>query len=303
MHNLETIQRWMQTVIMNPHGVESGIEAEESRREIDVSAAEIEGVITRSQNLTALERLDIYHRAYFARLVECLRDEFPVLLHALGDEAFDAFALAYLQKYPSQTYTLNFLGTRFPQYLAETRPPDDREGLSWPDFLIDLATLELTFGAVFDGPGAEGQDLLRGDQLQALGPDDWQASRLIPVPCLQLLTLRFPANKYYRAVRKRKQPAIPLPRRTYLAVTRREFVVRHYQFPRLQHLLLTALVSGQTVGDAIQTTADAAGAQLSRLPGLLHKWFRNWTAEGFFLRIETPGPTSPPLFSPRRTSD
>jgi hypothetical protein len=51
--------------------------------------------------------------------------------------------------------------------------------------------------------------------------------------------------------------------------------------------LLVALVSGQTVGDAIQATAEAAGPLLSRLPGLLHKWFRNFTAEGFFLRVET----------------
>jgi hypothetical protein len=62
--------------------------------------------------------------------------------------------------------------------------------------------------------------------------------------------------------------------------------VRHYEFPRLQHVLLSALVSGQTVGDAIQVTADAAGPLLSRLAGLLRKWFRNMTAEGFFRAIE-----------------
>jgi len=293
MHNLETLQHWMQTVIMNPHGVGAGIESEESRRAIDVSPADIEGVITRSQNLTALQRLDIYHRAYFARLIECLRDEFPVLLHALGDEAFDAFALAYLQKYPSRSYTLSLLGSSFPQYLAETRPPDeggsgeDGSGPSWPDFLIDLATLELNFAAVFDGPGVEGQELLDVEKLQTLAPEQWLASRLIPVPCLRLLTLRFPVNKYYRAVRKKKEPAVPQPRPTYLALTRRQFIVRHYQFPRLQYVLLNALLAGDTVADAIEKTAAAAGPQLSRLEGFLHKWFRNWTAEGFFLGIET----------------
>jgi Putative DNA-binding domain len=288
MQNLDAIQRWMQSVIMNPHGVASGIESDEARQVIDVGTEQVEGVVTRSHNLTALERLDIYHRAYFSRLIECLRDEFPALVHALGEETFDAFALGYLQKYPSRSYTLNHLGTRFPQHLAETRPPEDDDGPSWPDFLIDLATLELTFGEVFDGRGVEGQPLLGVEQLQALDPEQWLLSRLVPVPCLRLLTARFPVNKYYRAFRKKKEPAIPQPSATYLAITRRQFVVRHYQFPRLQHLLLSALVSGQTVGDAIRTTADAAGPQLSRLAGLLHKWFRNWTAEGFFLALETP---------------
>ncbi len=286
MHKLDAIQRWMQTVIMHPDGVQSGVESADARLVIDVS--DVEGVVTRSRNLTALERLDIYHRAYFARLIECLRDEFPVLLHALGDEAFDAFALDYLQKYPSRSYTLNDLGTRFPQYLAETRPTEE-EGLNWADFLIDLATLELTFGAVFDGPGVEGKELLGVEQLQGLEPEQWLQARLVPVPCLRLLPVRFPVNKYYRAVRRHREPAIPQPKPTFLAVTRRQFIVRHYEFPRLQYVLLGALVSGQTVGDALQTTADAAGPLLSRLPGLLHKWFRNWTAEGFFLAIETPG--------------
>lgn len=286
MHNLDAIQRWMQTVIMNPHGVYSGVESEDARQVIEVGPGEVEGVVTRSHNLTALERLDIYHRAYFARLIECLRDEFPVLLHALGEETFDAFALGYLQRYPSRSYTLNLLGSRFPQYLAETRPEQEAEEPSWPDFLIDVATLELTFGEVFDGPGVEGRQLLGIDQLQGLDPEKWLASRLVPVPCLRLLRCRFPVNKYYRAVRRKKEPAIPQPRATYLAVTRRQYVVRHYQFPRLQHALLSALVSGQTIGDAIQITAAAAGPMLSRLPGLLHKWFRNWAAEGFFQGIE-----------------
>jgi hypothetical protein len=288
MHNLDAIQRWMQTVIMNPHGVHAGVGSDDARREIGVEAHQVETVVTRSHSLTALERLDIYHRAYFARLIECLRDEFPVLLHALGEEAFEAFALGYLQKYPSRSYTLNHLGTRFPQYLAETRPMPDGNDPSWPDFLIDLATLELTFGEVFDGPGVEGQSLLSTEHLQGLDPETWLASRLVPVPCLRLLTLRFPVNRYYRAVRRKKEPQIPAPRATYLAVTRRQYVVRHYQFPRLQHVLLSALVSGHTIGDAIQTTAAAAGPMLARLPGLLHKWFRNWAAEGFSQGIALP---------------
>jgi hypothetical protein len=288
MRDLDAIQRWLQSVIMNPHGVTSGIESEDARLSIDVRAEQVEDVVTRSHNLTALERLDIYHRAYFARLIECLRDEFPVLVHALGEETFDAFALDYLQKYPSRSYTLNHLGTHFPEYLAATRPQEEGDGPSWPDFLIDLATLELTFGEVFDGRGVEGQELLGVEQLLDLDPQRWLESRLVPVHCLRLLMVRFPVNKYYRAVRKKKEPTVPQPSPTYLAITRRQFVVRHYSFPRLQHVLLTALVSGQTVGEAIRTTADAAGPQQSRLAGLLHKWFRNWTAEGFFLSIDTP---------------
>ena len=65
----------------------------------------------RSQALTALERLAIYGHAYYARLLECLREEFPVLKHALGEELFDelrrrvsgAISLAELHALPPGT--------------------------------------------------------------------------------------------------------------------------------------------------------------------------------------------------------
>src|SRR5690242_10389600 len=121
-HDLRQIQRWMQAALMHPVGVAEGIASAEARQHIDIEPDDAERVVTRSQALTALERLAIYSYAYYARLLECVREEFPVLLHALGQEVFDAFAVGYLQKYPSRSYTLFQLGANFPRYLAETRP-------------------------------------------------------------------------------------------------------------------------------------------------------------------------------------
>jgi hypothetical protein len=290
MQDLRQIQNWMQTVIMHLHGVDAGAASDEARQFIDVGPQQVERVIRRSRALTARERLDIYHRAYYARLVECLREEFPVLRHALGDETFDGFALAYLQKYPSRSYTLNLLGANFPRYLAGSRPADEKDeaGIGWPDFLIDLATLEWTYSEVFDGPGVEGQQLVGPEQLQALSAERWPEARLVPVPCLRLLALRYPVQRYYRAVRQEKDPTYPKPARTFLAITRRQFVVRRYELTRLQHVLLSALVAGELVGEAIQHTATAAGPRLHVLASRLQEWFRNWTAEGFFQSIQLP---------------
>src|SRR6516225_11362495 len=119
---LGQIQRWMQAAIMHPAGVAEGIASAEARGHIDVGPDEAESVVTRSRALTALDRLAIYGYAYYARLLECLREEFPVLKHALGAEVFDAFAAEYLQQYPSRSYTLLQLGANFPRFLAETRP-------------------------------------------------------------------------------------------------------------------------------------------------------------------------------------
>src|SRR6266404_6090912 len=240
-HHLGQIQRWMQATIMHPVGVAEGVASEPSRSQIDVGPDDIETVVTRSRAQTALERLEIYSHAYYARLLECLREEFPVLKHALGEEVFDAFAVGYLQQYPSRSYTLFQLGANFPRYLAETRP-EASEGadlpVDWPDFLIDLATLELTFNEVFDGPGVEGEDLLEAGQLQAVAPERLLEARLVSVPCLRLLALNYPVHRYFTAVRRHEDPLMPGPAATFLAVTRRRYVVRHYELSRPAYQLL-----------------------------------------------------------------
>jgi len=287
-HDLEQIQRWMQATIMHPGNVVEGVVAAEARHHIDVGLDDIEQVVTRSQALTALERLAIYGYAYRARLVECLREEYPVLRHALGDEAFDAFAFDYLRMYPSKSYTLSQLGANFPRFLAETRPMEgDNVGLpdSWPDFLIELTVLERTFNEVFDGPGVEGELLLDPDQLAALGPERLLEARLVSVSCLRLLALQYPVQRYFTAVRRKQDPTPPGPAETYLAVTRKQFVVRHYELSFPAYQVLSALYAGESVGQAIGRAVETAGTDVDRLSRNLRKWFRDWAADGFFASV------------------
>jgi hypothetical protein len=288
-HDVGQIQRWMQAAIMHPVSVAEGIASAEARSHIDVGPDEAETVVTRSRALSALERLAIYGYAYYARLLECLREEFPVLKQALGEEIFDAFAVEYLGLYPSRSYTLFHLGTNFPRFLAETRPDRDGEGSAapnWPDFLIDLATLELTFNEVFDGPGVEGEPLLDADQLRAIAPERLLEARLVGVPCLRLLALRYPVHGYFSAVRRHEDPDPPGPAETCLAVTRRRYVVRHYELSRPAYELLSALLAGAPVGQAISRAVEAAGPDLDRLANTLRAWFHDWAAEGFFRAVE-----------------
>jgi hypothetical protein len=290
MHDLDQIQRWMQAVLMHPGGAEEGVASAAARQAIDVTPEQAERVVTRSRALSALERLAIYNRAYYARLLDCLRESYPVLCHALGDEAFGTFAIDYLQKYPSRSYTLNDLGANFPRYLRESRPPT-REGdadPSWPDFVIDLAALEWTYNEVFDGPGVECQRLLRPEGLHAIAPERWPEARLVAVPCLRLLGLRYPVHGYYTAVRRKKRAEFPGPAETLLAVTRRRYVIRRYELSRPQYVLLEALVRGGTVGEAINLAAEVAGDDEDRFAADLGRWFRDWTAEGFFRSVDRP---------------
>src|ERR1700733_4084785 len=248
---LAQIQRWLQAVITHADGVEAGLASVEARDAIDVSPDQVEDVVDPSKRRTSVERLEVYANAYYARLLECLRDEFPALLHALGEEAFDELTFGYLQAYPSTSYTLSNLSRNFVQFLEETRPRDEEdESPSWPDFLIDLASLERTYSEVFDGPGAERLKLLGAEEIQAIPPDEWPFARLVPVPCLRLLVLRYPVQEYATGVRKTEDPALPDPEPPWPPVSRMQYVVRRWTLTRMQHDLLESLISGATVGDA-----------------------------------------------------
>lgn len=285
--SLDVVQRWFHSVVAHPGGVEEGAVSDEAQALIRLNRGELEAVVRRSRNLTAAERMSVYANAYYSRLLECLGANFPILKQALGDEVFDGFAFEYLQQYPPSSYTLDHLGASFPRYLEETRPEDAGE-LGWPDFLIDLATFEWAVAKVFDGPGVEGKTLLTPEALQAFPPERFAEARLVPVPCLRLFAFRFPINAYYSAARRvgeGEEMPLPEPGAEHVALTRRDFVVRRYPLTMPQHALLSALLAGGTVGEAINAAAAASDLDDESLAAELRAWFRFWVAEGFFLEV------------------
>jgi hypothetical protein len=284
---LDAVQRWMQSVIVHPGGVRAGLEAEATQKHLSLFADDVEQLVPSSASQTSIERLAVYANAYYARLIECLESEFPVFRQTVGEEAFAEFAADYLQRYPSQSYSLGHLGDNFPSYLAETKPQSERPGDApgWVDFLVELAGMERVFSDVFDGPGVENQTQLQEADLRAIDPAQWAHARLKFVPCFRLLYFSFPLNDFYTAARRNEQPSMPEARGSWLAVTRRDFVVRRYELKHSQFVLLTELESGGSVGDAIAAAAALDPADIAQFSSDLREWFAEWTAAPFFATL------------------
>jgi len=285
--SLDQVQRWLQGVITHPLGVIAGLDSDEVRTVVDLPPEAVEHVITRSRALDSVSRLGIYANAYYTRLFEVLAAEYPALAYALGTDLFHQFALGYLQRHPSTSYTLAHLGSHFPEDLAATRPPRDAGSTQpdWADFLIDLARLERTYSEVFDGPGVEDAMLLTAADLAAVNSEQWANARLTLVPCVRLLELRFPVHTYATAARRGEAPAPPVPEATRLVITRREYVVRRAAVSPPEFAALQTLAGGGTIGDAISAGADVfAGAEASFAESL-QRWFQQWTQAGYFAAI------------------
>src|SRR6185436_218674 len=221
----------------------------------------IEQIITRSSSLSAHDRLAIYRHAYLARLQECLRAEFPVLLLTLGEVLFALFTSAYLQQYPSCSYTLNRLGENFPRYLAESRPDaaaPQQARETWPDFIVELATLERAFAETFDGEGNEGKPLVDRDRLLALPLEALLHTRFKTVAGFRIFSFRYPIAAYFNAARNKEKPELPQPCRSYVALMRRDYVVRLHELTEKQHALLSRLSAGGTMKELAEELGDDA---------------------------------------------
>src|SRR5258708_6003758 len=65
-----------------------------------------------NDRLTSFERLEIYNRQYWFRLLSSMIEDFPGLRAVLGDRRFEAMSKAYLVDCPSRSFTLRNLGVR-----------------------------------------------------------------------------------------------------------------------------------------------------------------------------------------------
>jgi hypothetical protein len=287
--SLDILQRWMQSVITHPSGIAGGLQSQASQSCLEIGPDELEQVINPSAQQTSAERLAIYANAYFQRLIECLESDFPIFRKLVGEEAFPGFAAEYLERYPSQSYTLGRLSGNFARFLDETKPAATTENQesAWADFLVDLATLEQTLNAVFDGPGIEEKPVVTINDLMSFNQHEWPRARLQLVPCLRLLQLRFPVNRYYTAAKRGEADLQPyLARETsWLAISRREFIVRRFELSPAQFVLLTALQRGETVGDAISAAADVDQESPETFADKLRGWFREWAATPLFAAV------------------
>jgi putative DNA-binding protein len=285
---LGRIQRWMQTLVTQQGEGRAGTASEATG--LDESRDTFEGLVLPSATLSAAERVDIYRRSYRARLLQSLQTMFPSLLRALGEELFNRFASDYLRQHPPHGYTLDRLADDFPRHLAETRPDADapparRE--QWPDFIVELATLELAFLKVFDGHGVEGRRLPAAPDIAALSDEGILAARPVPVPCLRLFAFSYPVHAYLLGARRGESPRLPAPAESFVCVTRRDYRVLMYELTSTQYEFMRALDGRLSVARALgQVSLSVEPPRPSVYAA--REWLRDWAAKGLFERVEVP---------------
>lgn len=289
---LDALQRWFQATVTHPAGVAAGAQSDAAVAAIANGA--VDEIACDSLRQTAEERLAVYAHAYWARLLDCLREEFPVLRITVGTEAFDGLAVGYLMAHPPTSYTLGRLSERFPAYLQSTVTGDEADAFS--ALVVDLARLEQSVNDVFDVPGGETLGFLTTEHLDRLAPELRGTLRLSLLPTARLLSFRTNVNAVFTATRA-GAATLPMPeiRPTFAALTRRDYVVRRISLSRMQFELLTSIAGGQSLNEALGALCDGqAEVQASSIDVIepidadtLQSWFAEWARVGIFASVES----------------
>lgn len=257
----------MQAFILARGEDEDALRAEAVQAEVPAEVAL--NMVLPSDTLTSLERVGIYRGMYLARMEEALDSDFPGVKHFLGaDEFFDLVA-AYVDRYPSRSYTLNRLGDHFPEFVAT------RTDLPKHDFLCELARLEMALTQVFD---AEETPVLSAEAIAAIPADAWENARLKPVAALRLMAFQYPVSAYLGGVDEENPFPRIKPKDNWVLAYRSHYSLYRDSLARPAYELLNALINGVPVGEAIGSVA----ASQKKLFG----WFREWMSSGLFQSVE-----------------
>lgn len=217
------LQSWMQAMLVHHMPVAEG-------------GLRTEDIVNATERLSALAHLNIYRYSYIARLRACMQNQFAALNYALGSGLFESFADQYLNTYPSNSYTLNTLGQKFPGFLQQTRPgAAELEKESWPDFMIELAQFEYTLSEMFDEKADE-----------SYCPAVWETpdELLKVIPVIRLFHTQYPICQYYLDYTRDKKPELPFPQESYCAVARRNYQLGLFNIPGAQYYFLKLMQEG-----------------------------------------------------------
>lgn len=250
------------------------------------------GFIKPNDRLTSFERLEIYNRQYWWRLMASMAEDFPGLQAILGNQRFESLCKAYLTDRPSRSFTLRNLGRDLHSWLKK----NPKWAGSKQSIALEMVRLEWADIEAFDGDAES--PLRPGDVAKSAGGD----LKLKLQPYVRLLQFQYPVDSLvleikrfnddteflsntFRERRKRKRVTAVArlkPKTSFLAVHRIDDSVYFRRLHADEYGLLLAIQKGKTLGQAVNQVFGKRAKSSAADPAQITEWFRNWSNLGWF---------------------
>jgi len=233
----------------------------------DEGRASLDHLVAETPRVSRDTRLHIYTNAYRSRLVEALSADFNALHAYLGDDAFEQLVCAYIERYPSQYFSLRQVGSNLSQFLQSTEPyAAHRE-------LRDLAEFEWALCYAFDSADCV---CASAADFSALAPGQWSELKLPLAPTLRLIELRSNAPLIWKSINAGEIPpaAEIFEYAQSWIVWRRELRLLFRSLDAIERTALAHLIGGATFGDVCAALSETLPEQdvPARAAALLQQW-------------------------------
>ncbi|MBK9519631.1 MAG: putative DNA-binding domain-containing protein [Anaeromyxobacter sp.] len=236
----------------------------------------------------ARERLAVYHRQYWFRLLTAMQEDFPLLTALMGHWEFNGWAAGYLRVHPPRGGGLQRLADGFLGHLDGVLPSQGLRG-GTPELVPRAALLE---AAAID---AAWREVLLAEEAAPFDPaglqaEGWASLRLGRRPGFGLVSEHWPLCDLRRRVGAagvdRRAPLPPRHgRRRWVLFGRAGARLFELEVPPRQAQLLE-LLEELPVGEALAVLeARCRGAERDRLPAQVERWLAQGVELGLFAAV------------------
>lgn len=272
--DLRHLQRAMAAALMQPLTRQDGMAA--STR-VDF--------ITPNDRMSGFERLQIYARQYWFRLLDCLYDDYPALRVFLGERRFHKLCRDYLAQHPSTSWTLRNLGSELPAFISDPKARD-------------VARVEWAQTLAFD------EALKKPLRIEDLLGADPSTLRLGLQPCVVLVKTEHAIDHFITAMKKAdadvrgsasqamseapsRAKVIKAPRLkrecVHLVVHRHDNQLYFKRLVPEAFAMLSALRDGITLADAIELALSQSSPDTD-WSAQIRDWFNEFSQLGWFIQ-------------------
>jgi hypothetical protein len=289
LESLQATQEWFAGIITNSLGEGDSIQtygysgcliAEEAAR-----------YITPSPHLRPHQRMQIYNQQYWWRLFNTLHINFPLLTRLFGCHAFnEQIATPFLLKYPSNHWSLTYLGERLAQWVKEEYRAADQQ------LVYNAASLDWAFTASFISLFYSPLDIahLTQDNLENLLTYTFYLQPHIHLFKWEYDLLTFRTNFIKKDVDywvKHRFPKLAKGKTYHFILYRNsKNNIAWREVSQAEFILIERFKSGTTITDACDFLETQDEAIYEEAATHLQKWLQNWAQSGWLTLAYEPAP-------------
>ncbi|HVO29466.1 MAG TPA: DUF692 family protein [bacterium] len=236
--------------------------------------------------LAAATRIDIYASMYFARLHDCLLEDYPALEKSVGHVHFHNLVTDFLLVHPSGNPSLRHLGAPLPAFLRTHKL------LQTHPWAADLAALEWARVEAFDSANGTPLEI---SALASIAPDKWAGLSFDVHPSARVVRSEWRVAPTWKAVDD-DEAEIPVPPHEPSAyrVWREEHTVFHVSMEPLEAECFEALLRGESFGAMCGIAANALGGDPEAAAAQVVALLRGWLDDKLLVGVRLPLPQRKP---------